>query len=224
MKWPLRRLIEFETHHRLAIALGCALVTLLILLPLARPSVAVMVSWDVFAVCFLAMGWSGMLILDAATRVREAQLPDSSRAVIYGCVATGATAALFGAGHLLSVARSISNGSRGAYIAIAALAVASAWLLVHTMLTIHYTHLCYHIAEDSTAQPADLGVIFPNEPNPDYLDFAYFSFVIGMTCQVSDVQITSRVIRRVALAHGLLSFTFNTVILAISLNLAVGLL
>ncbi|HET6890417.1 MAG TPA: DUF1345 domain-containing protein, partial [Pyrinomonadaceae bacterium] len=71
---------------------------------------------------------------------------------------------------------------------------------------------------------ANVGVVFPNEPQPDFLDFAYFSFVIGMTCQVSDVQITSRRIRRIALLHGLLSFGFNTVILVLSLNLASALL
>ena len=92
------------------------------------------------------------------------------------------------------------------------------------MLALHYTHVCYHIAEESRQEPPNVGVVFPNEPQPDFLDFAYFSFVIGMTCQVSDVQITSRRIRRIALLHGLLSFGFNTVILALSLNLAFALL
>ena len=68
------------------------------------------------------------------------------------------------------------------------------------------------------------GLEFPNEKEPDFLDFAYFSFVIGMTCQVSDVQVSSQSMRRLALVHGLLSFVFNTVILALSINLASGLL
>lgn len=80
------------------------------------------------------------------------------------------------------------------------------------------------IAEESRQKPPNVRVVFPSEPQPDFLDFAYFSFVIGMTCQVSDVQITSRRIRRIALLHGLLSFGFNTVILALSLNLALGVL
>ena len=95
---------------------------------------------------------------------------------------------------------------------------------MHTVLALHYTHVCYHIAEESREKPHNVGVVFPNEPQPDFLDFAYFSFVIGMTCQVSDVQITSRRVRRIALLHGLLSFGFNTVILALSLNLASALL
>jgi len=68
------------------------------------------------------------------------------------------------------------------------------------------------------------GLEFPNQKAPDFLDFAYFSFVIGMTCQVSDVQVSSQGIRRLALVHGLLSFLFNTVILALSINLASSLL
>lgn len=66
------------------------------------------------------------------------------------------------------------------------------------------------------------GLAFPNDPEPDYLDFAYFSFVVGMTFQVSDVQITSSQIRRLALLHGLLSFGYNTVIVALSINIISG--
>ena len=67
------------------------------------------------------------------------------------------------------------------------------------------------------------GLIFPGELKPDYRDFAYFSFIIGMTCQVSDVSVTSRSMRLLALLHGLLSFAFNTVILALSINIISGL-
>ena len=127
-------------------------------------------------------------------------------------------------GLLLGSAKGLAGGEASRYIALAALTIVSSWLLVHTVLALHYTHVCYHIAEESREKPPNVGVVFPNEPQPDFLDFAYFSFVIGMTCQVSDVQITSRRIRRIALLHGLLSFGFNTVILVLSLNLASALL
>ena len=68
------------------------------------------------------------------------------------------------------------------------------------------------------------GLEFPSEKRPDYLDFMYFSLVLGMTFQVSDVQITARKFRRLAAAHGLLSFLFNTIILALTVNIAAGLL
>lgn len=107
-----------------------------------------------------------------------------------------------------------------AVVGLAALTVVSSWLLVHTVLALHYAHVSYHVAEEARGKPPDAGLIFPATPQPDFLDFAYFSFVIGMTFQVSDVQITSRRLRRIVLLHGLLSFWFNTVIFALSINLA----
>ena len=83
----------------------------------------------------------------------------------------------------------------------------------------HYAHGFYSDGDQSSFG----GLEFPNEKEPDFLDFAYFSFVIGMTCQVSDVQISSQEMRRLALVHGLLSFLFNTLILALAINLASGL-
>jgi uncharacterized membrane protein len=91
------------------------------------------------------------------------------------------------------------------------------------MFALRYAHLFYSAPISSSEDYAG-GLQFPEEKAPDYLDFAYFSFVVGMTCQVSDVQITSRSIRRLALAQGILSFAFNTVILALTVNIISGLL
>jgi uncharacterized membrane protein len=77
--------------------------------------------------------------------------------------------------------------------------------------------------EEATIEKAG-GLMFPNKAKPDYLDFAYFSFVIAMTCQVSDIKITSRKIRRVVWVHGILSFLFNAIIIALSVNIIAGLL
>ena len=192
--------------------------------PWLRWPVGLIVAWDAFALCMLSLAWAGMLFTDAQARVREAQLQDSNRAAIYGCVVFATVAGLAGAGLLLGSAKGLPSGLASAHIALAALTVALSWLLLHTVLALHYTHACYDLAEESQETPPNLGVLFPGEPQPDFLDFAYFSFVIGMTCQVSDVQITSRRIRRLVLWHGLLSFGFNTVVLALSLNLAAALL
>jgi uncharacterized membrane protein len=80
----------------------------------------------------------------------------------------------------------------------------------------------YDDAPDDQSKSAE-GLEFPEEDCPDYLDFAYFSFVIGMTFQVSDVQITSRIIRKQVLLHGLLSFALNTFVVALTINLIAGL-
>ena len=98
--------------------------------------------------------------------------------------------------------------------------VALSWFLLHTTFTLHYAHLFYGDAEEATASAR--GLIFPGESQPDYLDFAYFSFVIGMTFQVSDINITSRKIRRMALLHGTISFFFNTIIVALTVSILAG--
>ena len=95
------------------------------------------------------------------------------------------------------------------------------WLMVHTIFTFHYAHLYYFKKKDDTKTGEALE--FPKEKKPDYLDFAYFAFVIGMTFQVSDVAINSRKVRRTALAHGLLSFALNTFVVALTINLIAGL-
>lgn len=96
------------------------------------------------------------------------------------------------------------------------------WLMVHTTFTFRYAHE-YYDAERSPPE-FDRGLDFPGDSPPDYMDFLYFSLVLGMTFQVSDVQITAGAMRRLALLHGLLSFLFNTVILALTVNVAAGLL
>lgn len=111
----------------------------------------------------------------------------------------------------------------GLHFLMAALAVIVSWLLIHTVFTLHYAHIFYRSEQELEIKGSGGGLIFPGERDPDYRDFAYFSFVIGMTCQVSDVNVTSHSMRLLALLHGLLSFAFNTMILALSINIISGL-
>lgn len=101
-------------------------------------------------------------------------------------------------------------------------AVALGWLLIHTVFSFRYAHLYYR--DRGRDKESDRGLTFPGRNEPSYMDFAYFSFVIGMTFQVSDVQITAPGIRRLVLAHGLISFGYNTSILALVVNVISGLL
>lgn len=91
------------------------------------------------------------------------------------------------------------------------------WVMIHTVFTFHYAHLYYN-KDRKTAH----GLDFPGEEEPDYLDFAYFAFVIGCTFQVSDVVIRSKTMRRLVLLHGLLSFGLNTFVVALMVNLVAG--
>jgi uncharacterized membrane protein len=96
------------------------------------------------------------------------------------------------------------------------------WMILHTIFTVRYAHLYYsnHKSEEGRFSG---GLDFPSEDEPDFIDFAYFSFTLGMTFQVSDVAISSRKIRRIVLLHSLLSFGFNATIVAMSVNIIAGL-
>jgi uncharacterized membrane protein len=87
------------------------------------------------------------------------------------------------------------------------------WSMIHSSFALHYAHEYYRGIKPG-------GLAFPGDDKPDYWDFVYFSFVIGMTAQVSDVGITDKVIRRTATAHGVVSFIFNTALVALMVNIA----
>jgi uncharacterized membrane protein len=111
---------------------------------------------------------------------------------------------------------------RGLHVTLVAVTLFVSWLMTHTTFAFRYAHEYYEADPHRSGIPG--GLDFPGEKRPDYLDFMYFSLVLGMTFQVSDVQITARKFRRLAAVHGLLSFLFNTIILALTVNMAAGLL
>jgi uncharacterized membrane protein len=94
------------------------------------------------------------------------------------------------------------------------------WLLIHTVFAIYYAHEFHSEAGAGTRGGGGGGFRFPGDPTPDYLDFLYFSFVVGTTNQTSDTEITSRAMRRVVTIHGILSFFFNTAVIVLAINLA----
>lgn len=117
--------------------------------------------------------------------------------------------------------KDMSPATRGWHVALVAGTLFLSWLVTHIVFAMRYAHE-YYTATHGTK--LDGGLDFPGDDTPDYWDFVYFSIVLGMTFQVSDVQITSRSLRRLATAHGLIGFLFNTVIVALTVNIAAGLL
>jgi uncharacterized membrane protein len=100
--------------------------------------------------------------------------------------------------------------------------VLASWTLTHTMFALHYAHLYYGDDPLRKGRQDRRGLRFPDERTPDFWDFLYYAFVVGMTCQVSDVQVDSRHMRRLTLGHGVLAFFFNAVILALAVNFIAG--
>jgi uncharacterized membrane protein len=138
--------------------------------------------------------------------------------VIGSLVATATLFAVFGEFRGL---QSQALGTAVFHLATAIATIVLSWSFMNTMFALHYAHEFYR--EVSPDQPRG-GLIFPGRGQPDYWDFLYFSFVIGMTFQVSDVQIQDRGLRRIALVHGLLSFLFNVLVLSLTINIVGGLI
>jgi len=211
-----------DARHRLVLALAAGVVVFFLSLAYLQFAGAAIASWDAFAVVILVLDWLTILTTPQRTIRARAQQQDLSRLLIFIFVVVTACAALFAVGFLVSVKKSQTGGHFIIHLLLTLLTVIFSWSLVHTVYGLRYAHAFYGDSDEPGGDRHAGGLIFPGNRPPDYFDFAYFSFVVGMTCQVSDVQITSRRMRRLTLVHSVLSFGFNTIILALVINIAVS--
>jgi uncharacterized membrane protein len=178
-----------------------------------------MLFWDVFAFTYLIMSFIVLGTRNTLQMQQLAKQEDSSRVVVSILIVTASFASLFMV--LLLILSKEATSVKSFYLPVAIAGVLLSWIMVHTIFTFHYA-MMYYDDDDATCTNVTR-LSFPNQDTPDYFDFAYFSFVIGMTFQVSDVQINSSLMRRQALAHGLISFALNTFVVALTINLIAGL-
>jgi uncharacterized membrane protein len=184
--------------------------------PYVSPTVCAVIGWDVGAAVFLALATVMVWRANSASMRRRAELEAEGRWVFLELMAGAAFFSLFA---ILGVMRE-AKGSGGELALplsfLAGITILLSWLLAHTVFALHYAHDYFN----DLAENRPPGLNFPSEhDDPDYWDFLYFSFVVGMTAQVSDVQVLTQPWRRLVLAHGILAFLFNTVVLALSINL-----
>jgi uncharacterized membrane protein len=213
----LGRAAIFDAHHRLAYAALVAVFVAYVASGRLHIATHAIVTWNAFAICSLVLAWNTIVRADLNHIQRTAQSQDFGRTVIF-VVVMAAVMSLLTVGLLLGPSKDIAAAHSRFHILQSAIAVATSWCLTHTVYTLHYAHLFYSATSRQPHSRNDRGLDFPGGPNPNYLDFAYFAFVIGMTCQASDVQVTSRSMRTLVLIHGVLSFGFNTLILALSVS------
>jgi uncharacterized membrane protein len=196
---------------RTFIAVAVGIIAFFLLPGTARLMTRLLVAWDVFAALYLVLVYLMMLRCEPHHIRRNAVLQDDGRFVILMVAALGAFASV------AAIVFELGTPHRGAIeLAHATLTIALSWAAVHTTFALHYAHDYYR-----GARPG--GLQFPSgdtHDHADYWDFVYFSFVIGMTAQVSDVGITDKTIRRTATAHGIISFIYNTALLALMVNIA----
>ena len=180
----------------------------------------VMIGWDTFSLCMIVMSWITFSITTSQQIRQLAKEQDSSRVIIFVIVLIS-TFASFLAVLLLIIAKKEFKSAEAFHLTIAIGGMVLSWVLIHTIFTLRYAHIFYGDNKEKPEIHA-AGLEFPGDKKPDYLDFAYFSFVLGMTFQVSDVQVTSKRLRRLAMLHGILAFGYNTIMIALTINLIAG--
>ncbi|MES2332573.1 MAG: DUF1345 domain-containing protein [Bacteroidota bacterium] len=180
-----------------------------------------LVGWDAFCIAMIAFSWVLFFTTDQKDVSKVVESQDEGIKAIFAIVLVAVCFSLFGA-LLLLKEPSGNTGSKIVHILVSLSPVLLSWILLHTIFTVRYAHL-YNDHNKLNSGTDTGGIDFPTKAQPDYVDFAYFSFVIGMTFQVSDVQVNSRVIRRFVLLHSLISFIFNTTIVALTINAVAGL-
>jgi uncharacterized membrane protein len=216
---------KIPVHYAGGRLLICAAVGALVFLALPvsiRLPLRVASAWVAGVGLFLAITAMVMWGATAEHLRQRARLLDQRRWVILAIIICAAAISMLALGFTLNKVPNETVPALVARLVLAGLTVLVSWTLTHTVFALHYAH---HYFGDGPAPGGDDdrgGLAFPGEGPLDYWDFVYYSFVVGMTCQVSDVQVTSRSMRRITLIHGVLSFFFNTVILALAVNLLAG--
>jgi uncharacterized membrane protein len=172
-----------------------------------------LIGWDVGVLCYLA-ATATMMARAASSEIRRhsEQHDEGALGVLILTIAAviASLAAIFAE---LATAERSAHGY-GFHVALSIATVVLSWVFTHTIFALHYAYQYYGDYECAE------GLQFPGKDQPDYWDFVYFSFVIGMTYQVSDVEVAHKIIRRFVVAHGALSFFFSTAIVALMVNIA----
>jgi uncharacterized membrane protein len=205
----------------------CAIVMVLayfIIPPDMRTPTRALLAWNVGALLFIGLvGWMMARATEASIQA-QAALEDENQWVLLVVGTVAACAALAAIVSELGVVKDLTGWNKGAHIALTAITILSAWTFIHLLYTLHYAHEYYgDVYDESGIATADRrGLNFPGERNPAYGDFLYFAFVIGCASQTADVETISPTMRRITLAHGIVAFFFNTVILALTINIGAG--
>jgi uncharacterized membrane protein len=216
----LKSLGQLDAHHRFFVGLLVAVVAYFAVPHSWHWPTRAIVTWNAYSLTLIALAWVTIVSANPNEVARTAVLQDTGRRMIFVFVIIAAVASVFAVAFELGTAKGLDKAHLVGHIAFSLLTVFSSWVLVHTVFALRYAHNYYGLVGGEQAR---CGLNFPDEDHPDYLDFAYFSFVIGMTSQVSDVSISARGLRRLALLHGLISFGFNAAILGLSINIVSGL-
>ncbi|TDO66848.1 putative membrane protein [Kribbella sp. VKM Ac-2571] len=207
--------VSTHSRTRLAVTLGAGLLAAVAIGLTAGWTYAPLAGWDLAALLFVVWVWLTIRRMDAAESGAHATREDPGRALTDLILLVAAVASLVAVGYLLLQASGADSVERNLIGGFAVASIAVSWFTVHTIYALRYARL-YFVEEQG-------GVNFHQDAPPDYQDFTYLAFTIGMTFQVSDTELEASEIRHTALRHALLSYLFGAVILAGTVNLVAGL-
>lgn len=234
MRKPLIPLLVVRGHPRLFLGVVVGLLAFSFLPAETRLSTRLLIAWN--AGTWIYFITSGIMIARATPESirRRAKRTDEGRFFILVFTSLAALASIAAIIAQLAAVKDLHGGIKGLHIALAAATIVSAWLFIHLTYALHYAHEYFDewATEPGTPAAERGGLRFPESQNPDYpetqypdyFDFLYFSYVIGVACQTADVDITSSAMRRTALVHCVLAFFFNSAVLALTINIAAGLI
>jgi len=209
----LRRFWHLHVRLFLSAAFGAAVTLALLALPWRMPT-RILVGWDAGVALYLALIYRLMARASIAAIRQRAAINDEGAAALLVLTTAAALASL------AAVVAELGH-ARGPYqVALGMGTILLSWAFMHTIFALHYAREFYGRGVDNRIG----GLIFPGNEGPDYWDFLYYSLVVAMTAQVSDVQVTSKTIRRLTTVHGVVSFFFNVAVLALTVNIVSNLM
>jgi uncharacterized membrane protein len=219
---PLR---VIQARPRLFICIAIGIVVALIQPHDWRLATRLLVAWNGAIILYLILGARMMMQADKLSIRRRAQLTDDGKYAFLALSIIAAIASFAAIVLELTGVKDLAGSDKAAPIALVVITIVSSWFFVHLTFTLHYAHE-FFAHELRTPDPTDVrgGLIFPGTKDPHYIDFLYFSYIIGVASQTADVATSSKTMRALALVHGILSFFFNTTILALTINIAASLL
>jgi uncharacterized membrane protein len=231
-RWPkvfrvLRARPRLLTCAVLGVAIG-------LLLPEPwRPITRGLIGWNITVWCYLAAAAVMVMRSEHQDIHRRAALQDEGRNAVLVLAAVAASVSIGAIFAQLAIVKAAPVGTRSLHVALAIATIIGSWLFIHLTFALHYAHEyfreCSRVARKAKTDGDPIaegringGIDFPGKDVPDYLDFLYFSYVIGVATATADISITAQHIRRLALMHGVLSFFFNNAVLAMTINIGSG--
>ena len=220
----MQALQNLDSRRRIGLAAIVGMVCFLLLPDSTHLDSRILAGWIAGVVSFLGLVLLMMTQADPDRTYYLAQRQEAQHRAIFLLVVCMALTSIFAIALMLVDNKDTPPAALTMQVGLSVVAILSSWFLTHTMFALHYA-TCYY-RDDPTTPEADYtgGISLPSEEIPDYLDFMYFSFTIGMTSQTSDVSIVTRSMRRLALGHGVVSFFFYSIIIALSVGVVGGLI